>query len=210
MTSCRDDVRYHIFKRNRDDDEVGISVEDRHFLRIMDSDIVKDEDGRWKAFKHPRPQLKNNRSQALKHALMQNRDLKRNSIKEKHMITFMKSITESDALEISPPVPPGKECWFLPLFGVYHPRKPDRIRGDFNSSARFEGLSLNSVLLSGPNLTNDLLGVLLRFRMDKVAIMADIQQIFYSFLVSEGGRYFLRFFWYKNNDSDEELIDFRM
>lgn len=126
------------------------------------------------------------------------------------MITFMKSITESDALEIAPPVPPGKECWFLPLFGVYHPRKPDKIRGVFDSSVSYEGLSLNSVLLSGPNLTNDLLGVLLRFRMDKVAIMADIQQMFYSFLVSEEDRDFLRFFWYKNNDSDEELIEYRM
>lgn len=213
IASCRDDVGFHIFERNRDDDEVGISVEDRQFLRIMDNEFVKDEDGRWKAplpFKLRRPQLGNNRSQALKRALMLDRDLKRNPIKREHMITFMKSITESDALEIAPPVPPGKECWFLPLFGVYHPRKPDKIRGVFDSSVSYEGLSLNSVLLSGPNLTNDLLGILLRFRMDKVAIMADIQQMFYSFLVSEEDRDFLRFFWYKNNDSDEELIEYRM
>ncbi|XP_065928535.1 uncharacterized protein [Magallana gigas] len=40
--------------------------------------------------------------------------------------------------------------------------------------------------------------------------MADIQQMFYSFLVSEEDRDFLRFFWYKNNDSDEELIEYQM
>ncbi|XP_065930417.1 uncharacterized protein [Magallana gigas] len=183
------------------------------FLSVLDNGFVKDEDGRWKAplpFKHPRPQLTNNRSQALKRAQMLARDLKRNPIKKEHMITFMKSITDSDALEVAPPVPPGNECWFLPLFGVYHPRKPDKIRDVFDSSVSFEGLSLNSVLLSGPNLTNDLLGVLLRFRMDKVAIMADIQQMFYSFLVREEDRDFLRFFWYKNNDSEKELIEYRM
>jgi hypothetical protein len=33
---------------------------------------------------------------------------------------------------------PG-EWWYLPLFGVDHPRKPDQIRGVFDSSAIFEG-----------------------------------------------------------------------
>lgn len=40
--------------------------------------------------------------------------------------------------------------------------------------------------------------------------MADIQQMFYSFLVREEDRNILRFFLYKNNDSDEKLIEYRM
>ena len=38
---------------------------------------------------------------------------------------------------------------------------------------------------------NDLLGVLLRFRFNEVEIMADIQQMFYSFLVREDRDFFL-------------------
>lgn len=54
--------------------------------------------------------------------------------------------------------------------------------------------------MTGPDLINNLLCVLLRFRKDLVAITADIQQMFYCFVVSEKLRNFLRFFWYENND----------
>jgi hypothetical protein len=35
----------------------------------------------------------------------------------------------------------NEECWYLPLFGVYHPKKPDQIRGVFDSSAKFNGMN---------------------------------------------------------------------
>lgn len=52
---------------------------------------------------------------------------------------------------------------------------------------------LNEVLLQGPNLNNGLLGVLLRFRKEPVAITADVRQMFYCFLVQEEHRDVLRF-----------------
>jgi hypothetical protein len=66
----------------------------------------------------------------------------------------MDKVLKSGAAEIAPKDIPGV-CWYLPLFGVYHPRKPDQIRGVFDSSAIFEGVSLNSLLMSGPDLTNN-------------------------------------------------------
>ncbi len=72
------------------------------------------------------------------------------------------------------------------------------------------GTSLNDVLLQGPDLTNSLLGVLLRFRREPIAIMADIQHMFYCFLVKEEHRNFLKFLWYKDNDPQQELVDYRM
>ena len=64
--------------------------------------------------------------------------------------------------------------------------------------------------MSGPNLTNSLLGILLRFREDRYAVSADIEQMFYSFLVSPEHRDYLRFLWYRDNDPDKELIQYRM
>lgn len=101
------------------------------------------------------------------------------------MVTFMKGIIDRGAAEVAPPIPEDKECWYLPLFGVYHPKKPDKIRGVFDSSVVYQGKSLNSVLLTGPNLTNSLLGVFIRFRRDQIAVIADIEQMFYSFYVKE-------------------------
>jgi hypothetical protein len=48
--------------------------------------------------------------------------------------------------------------------------------------------SLNNVLLTGPDLSNSLLGVLLRFRREMIAVTADIQHMFHCFIVQEDHR----------------------
>lgn len=99
---------------------------------------------------------------------------------------------------------------YLQLFGVYHPKKPDQIRGVFDSSAKFKGVSLNDVLLFRPDLSHSLLGVLIRFRKDMVAITADVQHMFHCFLVREDHRNFLQLLWHKDNDIEKEIIEYRM
>ena len=64
--------------------------------------------------------------------------------------------------------------------------------------------------MSGPDMMNSLLGVLLRFRKELIGITADIQQMFYCFMVKPEHRNYLRFLWYRNNDPDDELVDYRM
>ena len=54
--------------------------------------------------------------------------------------------------------------WYIPHHGVYHPRKPENVRVVFDCTASYNGIALNDLLLPGPNLTNHLIGVLLRFR----------------------------------------------
>ena len=81
-----------------------------------------------------------------------------------------------------------EEFWFLPIFTVNHPRKPGQARVVFDSSVQFRGSSLNYVLLTGPDLTNSLLGVLLRFRQEPVAVVADVQHMFYCFYVNREHR----------------------
>ena len=47
--------------------------------------------------------------------------------------------------------------------------------------------------LTGPDLTNQLIGVLIQFLEEHVAIMADIEAMFYQVKVAEKHRSFLRF-----------------
>lgn len=98
----------------------------------------------------------------------------------------------------------------MPMFGVYHPQKSGKIRVVFDSSAEYKGTSLNDVLLSGPNLNNTLIGVLIRFRREQTAVTANVEQMFYGFKVKEDHRHFLRFLWYKDNNPDKEIIDYWM
>ena len=58
-------------------------------------------------------------------------------------------------------------------------------------------VSLNDVLLTGPDLNNSLLGVLVRYRKGQVAITAVIEHMFHCFVVKEDHRDFLRFLWYR-------------
>lgn len=49
----------------------------------------------------------------------------------------MGKILDNSHAEVPPELSDGEECW--PLFGVYHPKKLDQIRGVFDSSAKFKG-----------------------------------------------------------------------
>ncbi len=122
----------------------------------------------------------------------------------------MAGIFENGYAEPAPLLRDNEECWYLPIFGVYHTKKKGKIRVVFDSSAQYQGTSLNSVLLQGPDLMNSLLGVMMRFRMGPVAVMADIQQMFFRFSVEEKHRNFLRFIWFKDNDPNSELTEYRM
>lgn len=210
------DQHYHydqVFVRSPDDNKPSLSMDDNAFLQVMDSGLQKDDKGLWVAplpFRSPRQQLPNNRALALRRARMLDSSLRKNPVKRQHCVDFMDKVLANGHAELAPTLKQGAECWYLPLFGVYHPKKPNQIRMVFDSSAAFEGVSLNSVLLQGPDLVNSLVGVLMRFRSDQVAVMADIEQMFYSFSVQEDHRDFLRFFWYEGNDPDNKLVEFRM
>ncbi|RXN11518.1 hypothetical protein ROHU_029945 [Labeo rohita] len=202
-----------IFQSTKDDDKLAPSMKDLSFLKIMHNEVYKDETNSWVAplpFRSPRRRLPNNRQQASSRLLSLTRMLKKQPVMKDHFLDFMAKIFENRHAELAPPLTVNEECWYLPIFGVYHPQKPGQIRVVFDSSAQYQGVSLNSVLLTGPNMNNSLLGVLLRFRKEQVAITADIQQMFHCFVVREDHRNFLRFLLYKNNDPENKVVEFRM
>ena len=71
------------------------------------------------------------------------------------------------------------KIWHIPHHGVTHPAKPGKVWVFFDCSAEFGGTSLNKQLIVGPHLTNQLVGVLTRFREEHIAYMADIEAIFH-------------------------------
>ncbi|XP_026113195.1 uncharacterized protein LOC113091779 [Carassius auratus] len=179
----------------------------------MDKEVYLDNDNHWVAplpFRSPRKQLPNNREQAIQRLNSLQCTLSKKPNMKTHFFGFMQKVIENEQAEPAPPLQSEEECWYLPIFGVYHPHKPDKIRVVFDSSAQYGGVSLNDVLMSGPDLNNTLLGVLLRFRREKVAVMADIEQMFYCFKVKEQHRNYLRFLWHKDNCAEKEIIDYRM
>lgn len=205
----------NVFACTNDDNRPGMSVEDRKFIQNMNSSLARNKSGSWEALLPVREKfnkLPNNREDAVKRLRSTRRTLDKKPLMKQHYFDFMQKLLEKGHAEPAPKAELSSSSprWYLPHFGVYHPQKPDKIRVVFDSAAETKGTSLNKALLSGPDLTNNLLGILLRFRQDTVAFVADIEQMFHSFLVQEQHRDLLRFFWYKNNDPNEELTEYRM
>ena len=88
-----------------------------------------------------------------------------------------------------------KSALYLPRHAVLNPRKR-KVIVVFDCAATHKGTSLNDQVLPGPDLTNTLLGILLRFREHRVAISADIEGMFLKVKVPEEDRDRLRFLWW--------------
>ena len=86
--------------------------------------------------------------------------------------------------------------WYLPHHPVQNPNKPGKVRVVFDAAACYKGTSLNRQLEQGPDLTKKLVGVLLRFREQGVAVMADIEAMFHQVRVMPPDAEALCFLWW--------------
>ena len=69
---------------------------------------------------------------------------------------------------------------------------------------------MNDKLLQGPNNSNNLLGVLLRFRLHECAFVPDIKSIFYQVKIDPADRCALRFFYWIDGDPDKPVKTYEM
>lgn len=78
--------------------------------------------------------------------------------------------------------------WFLPLGVVLNPKKPGKVRLIWDAAAKVKGVSLNTELLSGPDLLVPLLKVMFGFREKEVALCADIMEMFHQIQIRKEDR----------------------
>ncbi|XP_028261477.1 uncharacterized protein LOC114435739 [Parambassis ranga] len=198
----------------RTGEEAHFSQEDLRFISIIEERIKINEDGHCEMplpFKENSPNLPDNKKCAEHRLGCLKRRFERDKQYHEHYVTFMnETIAHKDAEKV-----PGSElnkspAWYIPHHGVYHPQKPGKIRVVFDCSARFQGVSLNDHLLTGPDLTNTLIGVLCRFRQGPVAVMCDIERMFHQFHVRKEDQDYLRFLWWDNGDFQTQPSVYRM
>ncbi|KAJ8036706.1 hypothetical protein HOLleu_20758 [Holothuria leucospilota] len=212
IQSCLHD---DIYVKRKEDERKAMSIEDERFIKIMSDGVYTNGQGNLEfplPFKRGKETLPNNRTLATGRLANLVKTLRRKPPMMTEYRAFMeKTIRKGHATEIRSKdlnVPPGK-VWYLPHFAVRHPRKPG-IRVVFDASAEYDRISLNKVLLQGPDQVNSLLGILLRFRVGEVAIMGDVEQMFYNFYVRPDDRTYLRFLWFKDNDPCKPVADYSM
>ena len=84
--------------------------------------------------------------------------------------------------------------WYLPHHPVINPNKPVKVRRVQNRGAKFHG-TLNKSLLTGPDLLQNLIHVLLRLHHLQFAVSADIEGVFVKVGVPDCDQPLLRFLW---------------
>ena len=86
----------------------------------------------------------------------------------------------------------------------------DKPRIVFDCAAQHLGVSLNSKVMQGPDLTNKLIGVLTRFRLHQIALMADVEAMFHQVRVKANNQDALRFLWWPRGNTGEAPRTYRM
>ena len=93
------------------------------------------------------------------------------------------------------------EEWKGPVHYVAHhavvrlENKSTPVRIVFNSSASYKGHSLNDYWYKGPDLLNNLFGVILRFREKEVAVVGDISKMYHMIAIPLSDQHVHRFLW---------------
>ena len=163
----------------------GLFQDDRTFMSKVSKGIHQRYDGHYEMplpFKQESVALPDNKEVALNRLSKLKGRLKTDSKYRKDYLAFMSNLIECGHAESVPAEEvetKNGQVWYIPHHGVYHPKKPDKIRVVFDCSVEFGGESLNRHLLQGPDQTNNLVGVLCRFRQELVAVMCDIEGMFH-------------------------------
>ena len=186
--------------------------QDMRFMKILDEGTTL-KDWHYQiplSFRQEDGRLPCNKYQAAQRLSYLKRKFDKNEKFKADYIRFMEEIiTKGYARKSTMTAAPGK-TWYLPHHGVYHPNKPGKIRVVFNTSAEYKGICLNKELLPGPNLTNQIIGALLRFREEHVGVMRDIEAMFHQVKVPDTQCSFLKFLRWEDSDISKGIIDYEM
>ncbi|KAK5866387.1 hypothetical protein PBY51_020583 [Eleginops maclovinus] len=196
------------------DEDIEMSKDDHKFVNTV-CQSAKLSDGHYSVCLPVRNKslcMPNNRSVAAQRALNLRKRFSKDAKFYAEYVAFMDDILKKGhavKLDSTEQEPTEGRTWYLPHHGVRHPVK-QKLRVVFDCGASFGGTSLNQQLLQGPDLTSSLVGVLMRFRQETVAVMADVEAMFYQVRVSNEDTDLLRFLWWPDGNYEQELVEHKM
>lgn len=119
-------------------------------------------------------------------------------IEEMKEMKFSRKLSKEEIKNYKGPV------HYIPHHAEIRPEKKSTpVRIVFNSSSVYQGHALNDYWLKGPDLLNNLFGVVLRFREREVAVMGDISKMYHRVLIPEKDQHVHRFLW-RNLETEKE------
>ena len=208
ITESLEKMYHHEFPESNCEKK-SLSNEDKKFVTVMEQGIEK-VDGHYQLplpLRNPDKFFPDNKYQALQRLRSIKNKMSKDASFRKEYCDFMSKILAKGYAVKSEECPNGK-TWYLPHFGVQNPNKKFRVV--FDCSVNFNGSCLNDELIQGPDLTNLLSGVLLRFRRGKIGYSADIEAMFYQVLIPPEQQSLLKFLWWPNGDFSFQPATYQM
>ena len=195
--------------------ESSFTLEEKSVIQHFDKLHHRTADGRFIVAlpKKPyAPLLGESRSQAVQRFLSLERSLSAKGEFE----AFDMVMQEYFNMKHAKPVPkadldkPQHCVFYLPMHAVKKESSTTtKIRAVFDASAKSStNVSLNDLLLVGPTIHSPLINVLLRFRLHRIALTADVSKMYRAVDLIKEDRDLHRFVW--RNDQSQLLKDYRM
>lgn len=180
-------------------DSADLSMEDRYALEVL-SNFKRLPSGQYEVgmlWKSDFVSLSDNYSQAVaKYHAIRNRLSKQPEMFEKYRLAMNRNLEKGYARLLTPEEAAHRsdKTFTIPHHGVWNPDK-QKMRPVFDAACKFRGTSLNDNLLSGPDLANSADGVKMRFRVGKIPMSSDVEDMFCRVRVPQPDSDALRFVW---------------
>ena len=196
------------------DDSKAMSVQDEMVTARWERTATYDDEHYTLPvpLRHEDPQLPDSKQMAELRLRSLRKKLERNpELSEEYTEEMEDLLSKGYTIEV-PQNEVGRQdgkVWYLPHHPVVSPNK-EKPRIVFDCAVQHRGVSLNSRVLQGPDLTNKLVGVLTRFRLHQVALMADVEAMFHQVRVKTDDQDALRFPWWPRGNTNEPPRAYRM
>ena len=166
------------------------------------------ENGRYSVtwpWKKEKPDLPENHGLALGRLKSLINRMKRNpDLVEKYTEIIEEQLKRGIIEMVSPKVQSNNAIkHYIPHHAVINPSKATtkvRIVYDVSAKTRPEHWSLNECMYRGPIMLQNLVGILLRFRLNKIAVVSDIEKAFLQIGLQDNAKDATQFFWLKDKN----------
>lgn len=190
-----------------------MSPDDQACEQIFNSTHSRDETGRYTVqlpFKAPCTELGNSYSTAMRRLINLEKKLDSDpDIRANYNATLQDYIDKGYLDKVKDPsfnIP----HYYIPHRAVYRPDKQSsKTRIVLDASCKTSsGKSLNDLLYIGPNLQSNIFNLLINLRMFSVAVIADIEKMYFQLNLSADHHAFQRILYRFNKDSDISTFEF--
>lgn len=196
-----------------DDEMFQLSREDRYAVQIMNKTMKRKLDGSYECgalWKRGEPSLPNNYAycRARHFNFLEMKSMKRPEVKQGvcdiietwQVEKYVEKVPEHDRRP--------KDANYLPIFVVIKETSDStKYRVVVDGKAVYRNSSLNKSTLTGPCMIKDIMCTLSRFRLNEVAVMADVTQMFLRISLAQKDRVYHRFLW--NPDPNVEPDEYQ-